>query len=145
MNKIIIILLAVWANILLVSSNAATNEITVAGAANVQFTLEELKTAFTKATGIEVKTIIGSSGKLTSQIENSAPIDVFLSADMKYPSKIYKDGFSIQAPQVYAKGVLVLWTMKDLNLSRGIKVLTDDSVHQVAIANPTLAHMDARQ
>ena len=65
---------------------AIASEITVAGAANVQFTLDDLKAEFTKETGIDVKTVIGSSGKLTSQIENGAPFDVFLSADMKYPT-----------------------------------------------------------
>jgi len=118
---------------------AFADEITVAAAANVQFTLEDLKAEFTKETGIGVKAVIGSSGKLTSQVENGAPFDVFLSADMKYPAKIYKDGFSLEAPKVYAYGVLILWTMKDMDLSKGITVLGDPSIQKIAIANPELA------
>ena len=113
--------------------------ITVAAAANVQFTLDELKAVFTKETGIGMKTVIGSSGKLTSQIENGAPFDVFLSADMKYPKMLYKEGFSLRSPKVYAYGALVLWTMKDLDLSKGINVLTDPGVRKIALANPELA------
>ena len=91
MKKIIFI---VSAFLLALPLSAFAGDITVAGAANVQFTLDDLKAEFTKETGIGVKTVIGSSGKLTSQIENGAPFDVFLSADMKYPDKLYKDGFS---------------------------------------------------
>jgi len=43
---------------------AFADSITVAVAANVQFTVQELKAEFTKETGIGVKTIIGSSGKI---------------------------------------------------------------------------------
>jgi len=114
-------------------------DITVAAAANVQFTLDDLKAEFTKETGVGVKTVIGSSGKLTAQAENGAPFDVFLSADMKYPTKLYKDGFSSAAPQVYAYGTLVLWTMKDVDLSKGIAVLNDAHVQKIAIADPKVA------
>ena len=54
----------------LIPLGAMADEIIVAGAANLQFTLEEIKAVFEKETGITVKTIIGSSGKLTTQIEN---------------------------------------------------------------------------
>lgn len=49
---------------------AFANEITFAAVANVQLTLEDLKAEFTRETGIGVKTVIGSSGKLTSQAES---------------------------------------------------------------------------
>ena len=118
---------------------AHASDITVAGAANIQFTLDDLKAEFTKETGVGVKTVVGSSGKLTSQIENGAPFDIFMSADMKYPKKLYSEGFSLQSPRVYADGVLVLWTMRNLDLSKGINVLTDPGVVKIAIANPDLA------
>lgn len=121
------------------STGAWADEITVAAAANVQYTLEDLMAEFTRETGIAVKSVIGSSGKLTTQIENGAPLDVFLSADMKYPKKVYTDGFCAQAPKVYADGVLVLWTMKNLDLAKGINVLTDPGVQKIAIADPSVA------
>ena len=127
MKKLILIVLAfLWA----LPLSAFASDITVAGAANVQFTLEDLKAEFTKETGIDVKTVIGSSGKLTSQIENGAPFDIFLSADTKYPETLYKEGFSLRSPKVYAYGVLVLWTMKDLDLSQGINALNDAGIQE---------------
>jgi len=137
MKKLILITLT----FLLAAPLAAfASEITVAGAANLQLTLEDLKAEFTKETGIDVKTVIGSSGKLTSQIENGAPFDVFLSADMKYPAKLFKDGFSSQEPKIYVYGTLVLWTMKDLDLPTvGIGALGGPGVQKIALANPELA------
>ena len=41
--------------------------------------------------------------------------------------------------KVYAHGTLVLWTMHDLDLSRGAAILTDPSVKKVAIASPKAA------
>jgi molybdate transport system substrate-binding protein len=120
--------------------SAFAEEVTVAAAANVQFTVEELKNAFEQETGLKVNTVIGSSGKLTTQIENGAPFDIFLSADMDYPDTLYKEGLACKEPQVYAYGTLVLWTLKDnLDLSKGIAVLTDSLVKKIAIANPKSA------
>jgi len=136
MRKIFLIVLAfLWA----MPIAAFASDITVAAAANVQFTLDDLKAEFKKETGIGVNTILGSSGKLTSQIENGAPFDVFLSADMKYPTKLFKDGFSSDEPKVYGYGALVLWTMKDLDLTAGIGVLGAPGVLKIAIANPDVA------
>ena len=114
-------------------------DLTVAVAANVQYTFEELKAEFQKETGITVKQVIGSSGKFTAQIENGAPFDVFLSADMEYPQALEKEGLTYNAPKTYAFGTLVLWTMNDVDLSRGIEVLVDPSVRSVAIASPKTA------
>ena len=125
--------------ICLLPLSAMAEQITVAAAANVQFTLDELKAEFTKETGIDVKTVIGSSGKLTSQIENGAPFDVFMSADMDYPKRLDKDGTTLSEPKIYAYGYLVLWTLKDVDLSKGIAGFSDRSVKRIAIASPKAA------
>ncbi len=136
MKKVILILLVF---IFVLQLSAFASDITVAAAANLQYTLDDLKAQFIRETGVGVKTVIGSSGKLTSQAENGAPFDVFMSADMKYPAKLYKDGFASDAPKVYADGVLVLWTMNSMDLSQGVKVLSNAGIQKIAIAEPKLA------
>ena len=118
---------------------ASAEEITVAAAANVQYTLEELKAEFEKNSDIKIKTIIGSSGKLTAQIENGAPFDIFLSADVEYPQTLYKENLALEAPKIYAYGRLVLWTMKDIDLSQGVQILNKNFVKKIAIANSQTA------
>ena len=118
---------------------AQARPLTVAVAANVKYAFADLQQAFTKESGIEVKSVFGSSGKLTAQIRNGAPFDVFLSANMKYPQTLFHDGLATTEPEIYANGVLVLWTLNALDLGQGIRVLTEPAVQRIAIANPDLA------
>ena len=75
----------------------------IAGASNMKFALEQLVNHFEARTGIETEFIAASSGKLTAQIKEGAPFDVFLSADLKFPLELYKLGLTSEAPKVYAK------------------------------------------
>src|SRR4051794_8712283 len=116
------------------------NKLTVAAAANVQFVLNELAKDFKSSTGIDVDIILNSSGKLTAQIKEGAPYDVFVSGDMKYPDELYKSGAAIASPKIYANGVLVLWTMRsDIKLSANLALLTSSAIQKIAIANPQTA------
>ncbi len=114
-------------------------DLTVAVASNAQFAFKEIASLFKEKTGITVKEVVGSSGKLNAQIENGAPIDVYLSADMDYPQVLFQKGLTIDQPRVYAYGTLVLWTMNDIDLSQGIAILDDASVRKIAIASPETA------
>ena len=114
-------------------------ELTIAVAANVQYPFEELESIFEKETGITVEPVIGSSGKLTAQIENGAPFDILISADTDYPEALHEKGLTYNDPTVYGYGRLVIWTMNDLDLSQGIDVSTDAGVRKIAIASPKTA------
>ncbi len=121
-------------------SGFAQKKITVAVAANMRYTIEQLKTIFEKETGIAITIISGASGKLTAQIEEGAPFDVFVSADMNYPEELFKKGFAINKPKCYAKGILVLWTTKtELNTSNMMQLLKSPEIKKIAIANPKTA------
>ncbi|UHG89610.1 molybdate ABC transporter substrate-binding protein [Spirosoma oryzicola] len=118
---------------------AQSQALRVAVAANAQFVMEQLRTAFQKQTSVTVESIVSSSGKLTTQIQQGAPYDVFLSADMDYPQALYKQGLTQAAPAIYAYGTLVLWTVGDLPLSKDLTVLKNPAVRHIAIANPAKA------
>ncbi|MEF3191472.1 MAG: molybdate ABC transporter substrate-binding protein [Campylobacterales bacterium] len=110
--------------------------ITVAVAANMKYAANEIAAAFTKESGIQVKIITGSSGKLTQQIMSGAPFDAFLSADVEYPAKLVAGGYTTTPAQIYAYGTLVLWSATGADLSKGVAVVVDPSVKKVAIVNP---------
>jgi len=118
---------------------ATAQNLKIAVAANAQFVTNKLVEDFKKETGIDADLIVSSSGKLTTQIEQGAPFDVFLSADMKYPQELYEKGFTSNKPKKYAYGKLVIWTLKEETLSKGPVALTAPQFAKIAIGNPSLA------
>ncbi len=124
---------------LLIPLQASSQELRIAVAANAQFVTQALKKVFEEESGIKTTLIVSSSGKLTAQIKQGAPFDVFLSADMKYPETLYKEGDAADKPEVYAYGKLVLWTFGDIDLSKGINAIKDQKITKFAIANPQTA------
>ncbi|WP_083460547.1 molybdate ABC transporter substrate-binding protein [Gulbenkiania mobilis] len=117
---------------------AAAADLTVAVAANLQYAFEALARDFTQRTGLTVEPSYNSSGKFAAQIQNGAPFDVFLSADREFPDRLAASGQAAGAPRVYARGVLVLWTAGDADLSDWLKLLREGT-GKVAIANPDTA------
>jgi len=116
------------------------HKIIVATAANVQYAMSELGTEFTHETGIALSVIIGSSGQLTAQINEGAPYDIFISADMKYPLSLYKKNIAVDPPKVYAEGSLVLWTMlKGIKPDKNLSILLSKKIDKIALANPRTA------
>lgn len=120
-------------------SSAVAQTLSVAVAANMQYVFDDIKAEFKKESGHEVQAVLNSSGKFVTQIMNGAPFDVFLSADMEYPEYLHAHGFAIAAPKVYAYGVLVLWTTKNLDLSQWQTLLARDGINKIALANPKTA------
>ena len=123
------------------SENSATQNtqptLTIATAANAQFAIREIAQLFEDQSNIPVDLIIGSSGKLTAQIQQGAPFDILVSADMKYPQRLHKEGYTKKSPSVYANGKLVLWTtLLDLEVDTKLAFMESASIRKIAIANP---------
>ncbi len=117
----------------------AQSRLTVAVAADFGPALREIAAQYEKRGGGQVALVVGSSGNLTTQIEQGAPYDVFFSADVGYPQRLQKEALTTGTPAVYAVGKLVLWApgRSKIDLQRlGEKALLAARVHKIAIANP---------
>ena len=66
------------------ATTAQDKTITVFAAASLTNALDDVDTAFTKQTGIKVVVRYGASSALAKQIEQGAPADVFVSADLQW-------------------------------------------------------------
>ena len=113
--------------------------ITVAAASDLQTVLPEVARRFQLDTGVVVKVSLGSSGNFFAQIQNGAPFDVFLSADIDYPRRLVASGHAdANGMYEYATGRLVLWTRHDtgIDVSSGLEALRSARVRRIAIANP---------
>lgn len=122
------------------TSVLAQEALLVAGAANLGIVINDLKKSFAAENkDIKIDVITGSSGKIVMQVLNGAPFDIFLSADMENPQKLKDAGFADKAPVQYAQGRLVMFTVKDIDLSKGVSITVSSSVGKVSIADPKLA------
>jgi len=114
--------------------------INIAVSTNTNYVMPKLQTEFKKLyPNIHIRTILGSSGKLTAQISNGAPYDLFLSANMKYPNKLYENKIAISKPEIYAQGSLAIFSPNQRSFRHGIKILKSKLVKRIAIANPKTA------
>ncbi|HKB12892.1 MAG TPA: molybdate ABC transporter substrate-binding protein, partial [Vicinamibacterales bacterium] len=119
--------------------SAAGQPLRIAAASDLQAALPSLASEFERSTGQRVALTFGSSGNFFTQLQNGAPFDVFLSADIDYPRQLERDGTAETGSLYnYASGRIVLWTRADspLDLKRGLAALADPSVRRIAIANP---------
>jgi len=132
-NKIVLI-------ILLIVSSAFAERINIAVAANVSYAIDDLIAEFNKTNpDTKVEVTLGSSGKLTAQIKNGAPYNLFMAANMKYPKALYSDKIAITKPKIYAQGSLAILSTKKLDFTKGINLAIYSKVDKIAIANPKTA------
>ncbi|HEY6851467.1 MAG TPA: molybdate ABC transporter substrate-binding protein [Terracidiphilus sp.] len=118
----------------------------LAAAADLEPVLPPILKQFEQATGIHADATYQASAVLTMQIQNGAPFDLFLSADVGYPKRLIDAGLADAAggadsstPIVYARGTLVLWTRKDSRLTPSLDLLSSPGLKRLAIANPERA------
>lgn len=112
----------------------------IAAAADLRYALEDIIELFGEAhPDVDVQVVYGSSGRMTTQIINGAPYDIFFSADIAFPERLQQEGLAATEPAVYALGRIVLWS-NTLNAAElTLEDLTSDSIRRIAIAQPTHA------
>jgi len=126
--------------ILLISTYSMAGTINIAVAANVSYAMDALKKEFrTLYPETKVQVTLGSSGKLTAQIKNGAPYQLFMSANMKYPEALYSDKIAVTKPLIYAQGSLAYLSVKQRNFCAEMFLLKDEEIQKIAIANPKTA------
>ncbi|RKV17385.1 molybdate ABC transporter substrate-binding protein [Helicobacter pylori] len=120
------------------SSALLAQDLKIAAAANLTRALKALVKEFQKEHPKDaIKISFNSSGKLYAQIAQNAPFDLFISADMIRPKKLYDEKITPFKEEVYAKGVLVLWS-ENLKMD-SLEILKDPKIKRIAMANPKLA------
>ncbi len=113
-------------------------QITVAAASDLTPAFEEIGRQFEATHNVKVVFSFGSTGLLTKQIENGAPMDLFAAANVDYIDQLDQKGLIIpDTKAIYARGRITLWTSKDSPLTiEKVSDLTRPEVKRIAIANP---------
>ena len=136
--------------LLLPFSAGAQAPLHVAAAADLEPVLPPILAQFEQQTGLHVDATYQASAVLTTQIENGAPFDLFLSADLSFPERLIQDRVAgangtvgstdSSRPITYARGTLVLWARKDSHLPPpSLALLSDPGLKRLAIADPVRA------
>jgi len=131
----------------LLASGSAQTPLRVAAAADLEPVLPPILEQFHQANGIRAEATFQASAVLTTQIQNGAPFDLFLSADLSYPKRLIDAGLADAAgtadsttPVTYARGTLVLWARKDSHLPPpSLDLLRSTDLKRLAVANPERA------
>ncbi len=142
LNRLLLAVAAAGSLFLLLSCNAPGNavggELTVSAASDLTPAFQEAGKLFEQQNGTRVVFNFGSTGQLTQQIEQGAPVDLFAAANVSFIDELERKGLIIpETKALYAQGRLTIWTRKDstLRIDR-VEDLARSEVKRVAIANP---------
>jgi len=132
-------IITILALLLLFSLPLQAGQVSITAASDLQYAMKDIIGAYIrKNPDDKVSAVYGSSGKAFSQIENGAPYDMFFSADISYPQKLKTSGSAISEPKPYAIGRMTVWVTKSsgLDARKGIRLLSDQKIRKIAMANP---------
>ncbi len=133
-------MLAVVALLAVCMTAFADEPIRIAAASDLRYALDEIVDAYHEAhPDAQLEVIYGSSGKMTTQIINGAPYDIFFSADIAYPERLSEAGLSATEPAVYAIGRIVIWSNSVDASKLALEDLASDAIYRIAIAQPAHA------
>lgn len=114
----------------------------VAAASDLQFALPEIAEAFQSETGLPIRLSFGSSGNFARQIRQSAPFEVFFSADEAYVQLLAADGLLRGEGELYGVGRIALIVPHGAPFEADGKfagleaAARDGRLKKLAIANP---------
>jgi molybdate transport system substrate-binding protein len=113
--------------------------LTIAAANSLKDALRAIAPIFEKETGnIEVRIVWGPSQTLRDQIQQGAPIDVFLPSSLDEIEQLEQKGLILQGTKrVYAETALVLITQSAVPVPvASLRDLTDSRIRRIAIGDP---------
>lgn len=117
---------------------AANTNLLVSAAASLKESLEEIAPLYLQThENISIKYNFGASGALQQQIENGAPVDVFVSAAQKQMDALQSKGLLLTDTRrnILSNG-LVLIVPKNSSGITNFRQLTSSNVKRIAIGEP---------
>lgn len=123
------------------ASKAHADSLLIAVASNFSVTAQEIAEQFSAVEGHDVRISAASTGHLFVQIENGAPYDILLAADVRRPQLLESSGLGVEGSRhTYAIGRLVLWSRDpEIRGQDCLRLLDDLGSARLAIANPEFA------
>lgn len=133
-------------NILLISAlttgctnSKLTESVTISAASSLRNSLVELKKIYEQENPhVKLTFNYGSSGSLQRQIEQGAPVDLFISAAEKQMDELNSQGLLLDGSLInLLKNRIVLITPKDSQVIQSFADLTKTNVQTIALGEPS--------
>ncbi|SEP59011.1 molybdate transport system substrate-binding protein [Virgibacillus subterraneus] len=115
------------------------HELFISAASSLSNVLSKLAEAFeSEHPNTKLTLNYGASGKLAQQIQQGAPVDLFLSADQKWMDNLAEQKMILDDTRInFTQNKLVLVSTNNANLSiDSLKDLPSSGLDQIAIGNP---------
>jgi len=115
-----------------------TETLTISAAASLKNSMESIKALYKETKpNVEITFNFAGSGDLQQQIENGAPVDIFISAAKKQMKALEDKGLLLDGTKKdLLENTLVLITPKDKTGIKGFEDLATDTVKQIALGEP---------
>jgi molybdate transport system substrate-binding protein len=111
--------------------------LTVFAASDLGPAFREIVPQFERANGGKVTLVLGSTGMLAHQIRNGAPADAFFAANETFVDELSAAALTVAHTRaLYARGRIVIATLKANGGLTDLKDLTAPRVRRIALANP---------
>lgn len=135
-----VVLFSLAASLLALPVQTAQAQVQVAVASNFAAPMQGIAALFEQATGHKAVVVLGSTGKLATQVRHGAPFDVLLAADSRTPTQLAAEGLAVAGSQfTYAQGQLALYSTQPGLVDAQGAVLAGPLPGKLAVADARLA------
>jgi molybdate transport system substrate-binding protein len=118
-------------------ARVAPVNLTISAAASLMNAMEELKTIFTsQRPNVNITYNFAASGTLQKQIEEGAPVDLFISAGESQMDALAEKGLIVDATRKDLLGNELVLIVKSGGTITGFEGLTDQGIAKISIGTP---------
>ncbi len=120
------------------TSTSETKELTVSAAASLTDVLKEIGEVYEKNTGTKINFNFGSSGSLQAQIEEGAPVDLFISAAQKQMKALEDEGLIISETKknLLSNEIVLIAPKESQKVISGFEDCASEKVEKIAYGDP---------
>ncbi len=112
--------------------------LTVSAAASLTDAVQEIGKAYEAKSGVEIEFNFGASNQLARQIEEGAPVDLFLSADEASVERLEKKGLLAAGTRssILSNALVIVVEKRSSLAVASPEALASEPVHTIALAEP---------
>lgn len=134
-KKRIVVFILILSALLFSCNRRKQKPLVIGAASSMTSVMKELAIEYNNQYKKNVELSFAASGIISTQIEEGAPINIFISADLKYLDTLKQAGMVVKSI-ILCKNKLVLAVNKKFPLQDRMQILNDEKIKKIGIGNP---------